>query len=260
MARSWEDLKARVISGLALVAIGALVIWAGGLPLQLVLCAVVGGMIWELTRLLDRDSAKRALAFGAAAAVTLFISLFLPVWLALQVLLLPAAAGLVFMPQHRGLFFTYAAPILLAGLGVILLRNTAGLGWMLWLVSVVVATDVAGYFAGRAFGGPKFWPRISPKKTWSGTAGGWVAAALVGAAFAGVTGFGTGLILLSVAVSFASQLGDIAESALKRLVGAKDSSNLIPGHGGLLDRFDGMLGGAVFLYIVGPLAGVPVGL
>jgi phosphatidate cytidylyltransferase len=77
--------------------------------------------------------------------------------------------------------------------------------------------------------------------------------------FAGVTSAGLGLIGVSIAVSMASQIGDIAESAIKRRAGVKDSSHLIPGHGGLLDRFDGMLGAAVFIVIVGQLVGFPPG-
>jgi phosphatidate cytidylyltransferase len=122
---------------------------------------------------------------------------------------------------------------------------------MLWLVVVVVATDVLGYFAGRMIGGPKFWPRVSPKKTWAGTLFGWLGAALVGLGFMLYTGVGAGLIGVSVAVSMASQMGDIAESAIKRKMDVKDSSSLIPGHGGLLDRFDGMLGASLFLLLIG---------
>ena len=131
--------------------------------------------------------------------------------------------------------------------------------WMFWLVLVVVATDVAGYFAGRLIGGPKFWPRVSPKKTWSGTVAGWIAAGLLGAVFAHYTIANFNLVPLSVAAAMASQLGDIAESAIKRRAGVKDSSNLIPGHGGLFDRFDGMLGAALFILIIGQLVGFPPG-
>ncbi|MEM1006026.1 MAG: phosphatidate cytidylyltransferase, partial [Pseudomonadota bacterium] len=123
--------------------------------------------------------------------------------------------------------------------------------WMVWLIAIVVATDIAGYFVGKSFGGPKFWPKVSPKKTWSGTAGGWVAAAVVGGVFARHGGFGLAFVAVSVMASMASQAGDIFESAVKRKLDVKDSSNLIPGHGGFLDRFDGMMGAAVFVLIAG---------
>ena len=126
-----------------------------------------------------------------------------------------------------------------------------------WLIAVVVTTDIAGYFAGRIIGGPKFWPRVSPKKTWSGTVAGWIAAAAVGALFAGA--LGNGIIWLSVLVSFAGQMGDAAESALKRSKGVKDASALIPGHGGVFDRFDAMMGAALFITLAG-FAGLGGGL
>jgi phosphatidate cytidylyltransferase len=117
-----------------------------------------------------------------------------------------------------------------------------------------------GYFAGRMIGGPKFWPRVSPKKTWSGTVAGWVGAALVALVFLTIPGTTAGvLIVLSVAMALASQMGDIAESAVKRATGVKDSSSLIPGHGGLMDRFDGMLGAAVFLSLAQLVIAFPPG-
>jgi phosphatidate cytidylyltransferase len=128
---------------------------------------------------------------------------------------------------------------------------------MLWLVLVVAVTDIGGYFAGRIIGGPKFWPRVSPKKTWSGTAAGWVGAGIVGWAFMATTGMGVALIGISVALSMASQMGDIAESAVKRNAGVKDSSALLPGHGGVWDRFDGMLGASLLLLVIESFTGFP---
>ena len=147
--------------------------------------------------------------------------------------------------------------ILIAGFSLIALRDDFGIVWMAWLLIVVIVTDVAGYFAGRMLGGPKFWPAVSPKKTWSGTVAGWIGAAVVGAIFASMYGGGLIVVVVSIAAALASQLGDIAESAIKRHVGVKDSSNLIPGHGGLLDRFDGMLGAAVLLIIINMVIGFP---
>ncbi|MDB2407938.1 phosphatidate cytidylyltransferase, partial [Jannaschia sp.] len=125
-----------------------------------------------------------------------------------------------------------------------------GLLWMLWLIAVVVISDVAGYFAGRMIGGPKFWPKISPKKTWSGTVAGWIGAALVGWIWAVWLNAGWETIGISVALAMMAQMGDIAESAVKRKMDVKDSSNLLPGHGGLFDRFDAMLGAALMLMII----------
>ena len=129
-------------------------------------------------------------------------------------------------------------------------RDDFGVAWLFWLVIVVAMTDIAGYFAGRMIGGAKFWPAISPKKTWSGVVAGWIAAACVGAVFVMVTAAGIGLIWISAVLSFASQMGDIAQSAVKRKMGVKDSSNLLPGHGGLFDRFDAMLGASLFMVLI----------
>ncbi len=147
--------------------------------------------------------------------------------------------------------------ILLAGWGLIVLRLDHGLVALLWLVLVVIASDVAGYFAGKSLGGPKFWPAISPKKTWSGTVAGWIAAGGVGAVVALFSEVGWSAVPLSMLTAFAGQMGDIAESAVKRRYGVKDSSNLIPGHGGLFDRFDALLGATLFLVVVSVVFGSP---
>ncbi len=142
----------------------------------------------------------------------------------------------------------------LACLAVLWLRQSPGQGRgvILWLLAVVWATDIAAYFAGRGLGGPKLAPSISPKKTWAGLAGGVAAAAAVGAAaspWLGQAGL-LALATLSAALAIVSQVGDLFESSLKRRFGAKDSSNLIPGHGGLLDRIDGLLAAALMLAVL----------
>jgi phosphatidate cytidylyltransferase len=117
---------------------------------------------------------------------------------------------------------------------------------------VVWVTDIGGYFAGRGIGGPKLWPRVSPNKTWAGAVGGFAASLVVAAGFA-VFGLGrTGpLLVLGAALSIVSQFGDLFESAVKRRFGVKDSSHIIPGHGGLLDRLDGFVAAVVLAAIFG---------
>jgi phosphatidate cytidylyltransferase len=174
------------------------------------------------------------------------------------VLVLPAVAGHMLLARgQRMLFSVYALLALLGSFALYEVRIYHGLAWIFWLMAVVVVSDIAGYFAGRMIGGPKFWPKVSPKKTWSGTAAGWIGAAVVGVFFMRWTGAGAMLVPLSIATSFAGQLGDIAESAIKRKAGVKDSSNLIPGHGGVMDRFDAMLGASVFLFLVQFLVAFP---
>lgn len=256
----WDDLTPRLLSALAMVVVGALGVWLGGLWFHALIAAVAGAMVWELVKMVDTNRAKTSVVLGAVTAVVAMVAIELPPAFALPLLLFPSMLGLGRMEQGGVTYAVFTAFILLAAYGLMALRDDFGLTWMLWLLLVVVVTDIAGYFAGRLIGGPKLWPRVSPKKTWSGASAGWMASAATGLAFAGTTKAGLGLIGVSVAVSMASQIGDIAESAIKRRVGVKDSSHLIPGHGGVLDRFDGLLGAAIFIVLVGPLVGFPPGL
>ncbi|WP_372572852.1 phosphatidate cytidylyltransferase [Ruegeria jejuensis] len=247
----WSDLAARVVSTIVLVAIAAVELWLGGLWFESFIAAACGVMIWELVRIIAPEKSREALHLGILTGFAILLSYHLPVIFRLPVLLAPVVVGALQMPARRGLYALFALWISAAGLGFISIRLNMGFGWMLWLIGVVVVTDVAGYFVGKSIGGRKFWPRVSPKKTWSGIVGGWIAAALVGAVVAMQAGFGVAFVLVSVLASMASQAGDMAESALKRHCHIKDSSNLIPGHGGFLDRFDGMMGAALFVLIAG---------
>jgi len=247
----WSDLATRLASALVMVAIGGGAVWIGGWAFHLLLVLVCGMMTWELWRMLAPGDDRRAVLLGGLVALAVLVGPLVPVQFLIPVLGVPVVVGAYALSNNRLIYATYAMLILLAGYAMWLLRSEYGLGWMLWLIVVVVASDVAGYFAGKALGGPKFWPRISPKKTWSGTLAGWIAAALVGVGFVSVLGGGAGLVILSVVMAMAAQAGDIAESAMKRRAGIKDSSNLIPGHGGVLDRFDGMLGAAVLTLLAG---------
>jgi phosphatidate cytidylyltransferase len=165
--------------------------------------------------------------------------------------------GAVLAPRERISFFLYSLGIQIAGWGLVHFRIDFGFAWILWMILVVVVTDIAGYFAGRMIGGPRFWPRLSPKKTWSGTVAGWMAAAVVGLLFdLFFVRVGPGIVLLSVMVSMAGQMGDIAESAVKRRMGVKDASALIPGHGGFWDRFDALLGASLFMILIADVLGM----
>jgi phosphatidate cytidylyltransferase len=145
-----------------------------------------------------------------------------------------AAAGLI-----------YAAAALLAP---VLLRadSSYGVAALFLLFAIVWATDVFGYFGGRLFGGPKLWPRVSPKKTWSGALAGTVAAVVAAAVLAQVLALNRVAVigLGALALSALAQAGDLVESAIKRRFGAKDAGHVIPGHGGLMDRLDGFVAAA----------------
>ena len=260
MTERWSDLAARMGSGLAMVLIGVWGIWAGGDVFHVLVALICGLMVWELVRIVSPDQPTLALQLGILSGIVALVAVYLPSGFALPLLLAPCMVGLGQLTQNRSTYMTFAVLVLMAGFGMMNVRDDLGFGWMLWLVLVVVVTDVVGYFAGRLIGGPKFWPRVSPKKTWAGTVAGWIGAGIVGALFAINTGAPLQLIGVSVAVSMASQMGDIAESAMKRRMGVKDSSALIPGHGGVLDRFDGMLGASVFFLMLGQIAAFPWGL
>ncbi|MCV2881137.1 phosphatidate cytidylyltransferase [Actibacterium sp. XHP0104] len=254
----WADLKTRVASGIAMAVIGIGLLWAGGAYFTFLAGIVTLLMIWELVHMTNPDQRTLAVPIGMLGAVSIMVASTMHGFYALPLTIAPALTGATLLKRHRRIFTVYAVAVLLAGYALAMFRDTQGLAWMIWLVLVVVATDVFGYFAGRMLGGPKFWPAISPKKTWSGTVAGWISAAVIGLIFHLLTGAGLGLVLISALLSFASQMGDIAESAIKRRMGVKDSSALIPGHGGVLDRFDGLLGASVVMLIITALGLAPV--
>lgn len=144
-----------------------------------------------------------------------------------------------------------AAPVVLRG------DVEFGVLAILLLFAIVWTTDILGYFAGRAFGGPKLWPAISPKKTWSGAIAGTLGATIV--AFVVTRAFGAfnggAIAAVAFALSVVAQLGDLLESWIKRKFGAKDASHLIPGHGGVMDRLDGFWSAAFVGCLLGLLRG-----
>lgn len=255
----WADLRARVTSAAVMVAIGAIEIWLGGWWFLILMTLLTAAMIWELARLTAPTQPQVALAIAALAAVCLIADEGWPsvsAWLVFPAV--PAVFMLTGRMQQRAAAVISVA-VLVAGHGLFVLRDEQGTAAMLWLLGVVIVSDVMGYFVGRILGGPKFWPAISPKKTWSGTIAGWIGAAALGFGFA-VFGYGSyWLVILSPLVALAGQMGDIAESWLKRRVGAKDSSNLIPGHGGVLDRFDALTGAMVLVMILTRFVELPIG-
>ena len=228
--------------------------------------ACAGAMGWELRRMLAGrfDGAGWAIAGAGVAASLATQGAFFRSGLAVTAACLIAA--LILTRAERG--WTRAATLIGGGYVAVACAAMVGLrddplyGWeaVLWVILVVVATDIGAYFAGRIIGGPKLWPRVSPSKTWAGLGGGMAAATAVGAIFSSAT---TGTLIHEVAVvsgvmAAVSQGGDLAESALKRRAGVKDSSNLIPGHGGVLDRMDGLMAAVLVAAVITFLRGKSV--
>ncbi|MFM2389057.1 MAG: hypothetical protein RLZZ437_612 [Pseudomonadota bacterium] len=253
----WGDLRKRLVSAVVLIIVGAAEIWLGGLSFAVLVILLTGAMVWELCTITAPDHHNTPLMMAAIAMASLAATVFFPEQLSGLFLLVPSMVIALTDRRDRRLSAFYAIAIMVAGYGLIDLR-AAGSLTIWWLVALVVASDVLGYFAGRMFGGPKFWPAISPKKTWSGTVAGWVGAALIGVAFVIWGGASWALVPLSVLIAFAGQMGDIWESWIKRRCGVKDSSGLIPGHGGVLDRFDALTGAIVAVMLLQLLVALPL--
>jgi phosphatidate cytidylyltransferase len=197
-------------------------------------------------RLVDPVGSKGALATGTCTLLleTLLISND-RVDIALLIVALGAlAAAITATKETRWVAggVVYASTLVVSP---VVIRSDADLGFVaiLFLFAVVWSTDIVAYFAGRALGGPKLAPTISPKKTWSGAVAGTVAAVTIGVALIryGQTSAIVPLALVALALSIVSQLGDLFESKIKRQFDAKDASALIPGHGGVMDRLDGFI-------------------
>ena len=252
----WGDLSTRVASGVALAIIGLVAIVLGGVWFQILVLFAIAVMIWELWMMAAPEQPVPGMLFAVLGGAILsavsgaddlrFLALFCVI----------PVVGALRAPRVRVGFFLYALALQLGGWALLTFRTEFGLTFLMWIVAIVVVTDIAGYFAGRMLGGPKFWPRISPKKTWSGTVAGWVGAMAVSACFVIWGTFGWVDVALAVLVSFAGQMGDIAKSAVKRKVGVKDSSTLIPGHGGFIDRFDALLGAVLFVALLTATVGI----
>ncbi|KJZ20104.1 phosphatidate cytidylyltransferase [Loktanella sp. S4079] len=254
---NWDDLSVRVASSAAMTIIGAAAVIAGGVWFQMLAVFVTAVMVWELWMMIRNDEPTKGMLLAALVASILSGTIADGTLIGVLLFFVVPTIGVTQLKKERLTFFIFALGIQVAGWGLVHFRMEFGFLWLLWLMLVVIITDVFGYFAGRAFGGPKFWPKISPKKTWSGTIAGWIGAALVGYIFTLFTNAGSWIVVISMVLSFAGQMGDIAESALKRRMGVKDSSTLIPGHGGLFDRFDALLGASVFMLLVAVVFNVP---
>ncbi len=263
----WADLSRRVASTLVLLGIGIMLAVSTGIWLRLAMAMISAVTFWELAAMTGwKNPRLHPGIFGAwrpfALAVIAFMSQFVATMfdhpLAILALLLPLVAGLPgAATRDRWTYAIFGLAIMLVAYGLVGFRETYGLNFVLWLMGIVIISDTAGYFFGRMIGGPKFWPSLSPKKTWSGTVAGWIGAFLLGVVLWRMGRGDVTLLWCSPIVCLAGQMGDIAESWLKRRAGVKDSSNLIPGHGGFMDRFDAVTGAVLATMLIGLLTALP---
>jgi phosphatidate cytidylyltransferase len=254
-----RNLLMRVIAALVLAPAAIAMAYAGGwIWTALVTLASIGLYVEWLT-VVGEAHWTRVVASGAAALAMAGLFLALGrIEAALVVLMLGLVAVAWLSPERRIWTVTGFGYAVAAELASILVRldPIEGFAALMLVLLVVWVTDIGGYFAGRGIGGPKLWPRISPNKTWAGAIGGFAASLMVAAGFAAFHVGETGpLLVLGAVLSIASQLGDLFESAVKRRFGVKDSSHIIPGHGGLLDRLDGFVAAVVLAAVFGLLRG-----
>lgn len=258
-AGNGRTLRLRIASALVLGAAAVATALAGGIGFAVFwsIASIAVAAEW-----MGLFAARRATAAMVLAAIGLAVAaaLLASGLVAASLLAAAFAALLVALTcgPMAGLGVLYAMP---AMLGPLLLRADPSLGLVavVWLFGVVWGTDIAAFFVGRAIGGPKLWPAVSPGKTWSGAIGGAAFATatslLIGAGFGLTDHFALGCI--GLAVSAATQLGDLFESGMKRQAGVKDSGHIIPGHGGVMDRLDGFIAAAALAAAVGTLHAGP---
>jgi phosphatidate cytidylyltransferase len=249
-ARLGPDMGLRFVSGLVLAVAVAICIYAGMMPFAVLVVLVAMLLGWEWGRLVHGRDAEvvRAVTIVTAGGAGVLAALGY-VGLGLLALAIGAILAIVLSLGNNGVYS--GVGVLYAGLpaiAMIWLRSdhSRGLMAVVFLIVVIVISDTAAFVCGRLLGGPRLWPRVSPNKTWAGLIGALVASSLMGALFWFLVRDAAPLRLAAVACGLAlvAQAGDLAESALKRRFGAKDSSALIPGHGGVMDRVDGLVAAA----------------
>lgn len=250
--RSTSELGLRVVSAIFMLIVVLAACWVGGLPFIVLSIALSALLFYEwqdMVRVTPFDGIEALLTAGFVALLLCNL-LGYPLVGLVGFVCLGLLLELVSSGDEKsdvrwiGLGALYCA---IPAIAFPLIRENGGFGLMMFVFVAVWITDIAAYFVGRQFGGPKLLPTVSPKKTWSGGIGGLVFAVgfaiIVGLAYPGLSM--AGLIFGAAFLSIVSQVGDFFESWVKRVFEVKDSSNLIPGHGGFLDRLDGLVAAAV---------------
>jgi phosphatidate cytidylyltransferase len=253
--RFGPDLWPRVAAAVAMGSVAVAATWIGGFLFAAFwwLASIV--VLWEWQRLVggERLIVARVVAGAVALALAALSALHDSIAGVVAALILGAAAVGWIAGGRQGIWAAAGvlyAGALVASVGLLRVSPSFGMASILWLFAVVWGADIAAYFAGRLIGGPRLWPRVSPGKTWAGAIVGAFAGAVLGLMLAAWTNRLAALFWLGLATAIVSELGDLFESALKRRFGVKDSSGLIPGHGGLMDRLDAFTSASFFAAVV----------
>lgn len=257
---STRNLLLRVASAAVLAPLAVGAAWIGNWPFTLFWTVAAIAVWWEWVGLVRPAASKVVLATGAGVLVLEAVIFEVgKLSSAIMLIALGILAAIVTAVRQAPLVaggLIYSSALLIAPV-VLRADDTYGFAAIVFVFAVVWGTDIGGYFCGRAIGGPKLAPAISPKKTWSGAIGG----AATGLAAAAVTAVGFSVrvsamvLVVALVLSAVSQAGDLFESALKRSFEAKDTSGLIPGHGGVMDRLDGFIIAVAVAAVIGTLRG-----
>ena len=246
---NWHELRLRLVSASFLLLVSAFCIYFGNYLFTLFIISLVGVMHWELGKMLSPMSVQ-AMWFSAFVSILSTFclitsnSIFWPV----IILLINFHFQRNFFHHSRNFGAFYSLAVIVCGIIFYRIRQEFGLYHTVWLIGIVVVTDTAGYLIGRIIGGPKVFPRISPKKTWAGVFAGWFAVAIFSWSFVenvAPQSLFIKFVSISIILSVSAQVGDMIQSHLKRRSDVKDSSGLLPGHGGFMDRFDGFVGAMI---------------
>jgi phosphatidate cytidylyltransferase len=252
--RFGQDLKPRVAAAAVMGSLALATAWIGGFIFAAFWWLAAAVVLWEWQRLIGGVRLAERVALGGlfvALAALLALHNSIP---GVVVGLVIGAGAVGWLAGRRtgtwaGVGVLYAGA-LVASITLLRISPSYGLAAILWIFAVVWGTDIAAYFAGRMIGGPRLWASVSPGKTWSGAIVGALVGAVLGLMLTGWTNRFMPLFWLGLATAIVSELGDLFESALKRRFGVKDSSGLIPGHGGLMDRLDAFVAASVFTAVV----------
>ncbi len=257
----WADLGLRVASACVLIPLVLGAVWLGGIWFTLLVALLAVLMAQEWTAIVHGGNSPQFALHAAAAMAGAFLTGTAgapAAVLAIAVLWALSAVLVKLQGPQAGIWPWLGVPYVgVPAMVLVLLRGDAtyGVTVIVWILVIVWAADTLAYFVGKSVGGPKLAPRLSPNKTWAGFAGAVAGSAIASAIFAAAAGLGNIAIFVLLAALLApiEQLGDLFKSALKRHYGVKDSGAMIPGHGGVIDRIDGLVAVAVAAAVVGAL-------